>query len=538
MLVLNRSADWYPDDVDPSLHYRLPDGIAPLPDPDGTPQAVLSRGPDGGLLHLRLGATWPTLQPGERRVAFDAGRFRLLLRTPTADQQGRWWPTPVTGNAVVERSVWLDPLEAAIAKHLGLAGGDVVDIDIELTLRGLTPTYPWLASIATATLRARIAALLRAVPARWEDVEAAFLGLTEDSFTWYPLAPRALPPPRDEALRAIAQFAAPTLLTASDAGWTLADGGPARLDLSLAVPRVQTRRLGLRWSFSEFLVAQRDPTRHVFDVAVPAPFVAAEVCIVNDVPLAANGIRSIAVEIRTGGPSGLLRHEFRVGAASTARLRFVRETTDPLSLRWRAQATVLTVNGPAVVDSDEHASGLLVEVNATTLGLNALRFAATADVFVHAATIEVHFGTRVLVLTRTAPEAWAIGRQPPPSVSLTATRSTGEPHALGVWPCGASGLTLTSAVLGVGEFTAMTLRAPPDLDQRAAYLAVQVDGQPWRTVEPRGEITLAVRRSSRLDPAPVRYRTRVVARSADGATRVITESAWHDDTGDVVTLEF
>lgn len=537
MLVLSRSEDTYPDDTDAAVRYRLPTGLAPLPGPDGTPQAVLTRSQDGGLLHLRLGATWPELQPGDRPVAFATGRFRLILQTPTARETGRWWPTPITGNAVVDRSVSLDPIEAAIAKYLGQHTNDLVDVEVELTLRGLAPPFPWLVSVELATLQSRIAALLGATPASWEAVEAAFLGLTEDTFMWHSLEARALRPPLDEALLTIAQYAAPVLLSSSDRGWVLAQGGPSRLDISLAVPRVQTRTSGLRWSFSEFLAQQSDPRKHLVDVAVPAPFVAADLCILNDVPLASNGIRSIAVEVRTGGPSGMLRHEFRAGEPSAVRLRFVRESTAELDIRWRARATIVTASGPAAVETEERSSGLLIEVNPTNLGLKALRFLAAQEVFDHVASLEISVGSRMLTLNAASPEAWAVGREPPTTVTVGAILASGERHSLGATPIGPMGMTLDAGTLGVGEIAPVVLRPPPDLDRRAAYLAVQIEGHPWRTLDPGGELALAVRRESRVQPLKLRYRTRLVSRGVEGATSVMSESAWRDGVGEVVSVD-
>ena len=220
MLVLARVGDAYPDDREPALRYRLPAGLQPLPGHDGTPEAVLSRSPDGGLLHLRLGAVWPELAPGERVVSFETGRFRLLLQTPTARETGEWRSTPVAGNVLVERSVSLTPPEVAIARRLGQRTGNLVDVEVELALHGLGPSFPWMVSAPRESVRGRIAALLGTTPATWEAVEAAFLGLSEDVFTWYPLQPGAMRPPTDEALRAIARHAAPALLTSSEAGWS------------------------------------------------------------------------------------------------------------------------------------------------------------------------------------------------------------------------------------------------------------------------------------------------------------------------------
>lgn len=537
MLVLARVKDGYPDDVDAAVQYRLPTGLAPLPGPDGTPQAVVIRGPDAGLLRLSLALTWPPLDPGQRRVSFAEGRFRLLLRTPTATDAGQWRATPITGDAVVDRSLSLDPIEAAIARRLGERSGEVVDVEVELDVRGLAPAFPWLARGDVETLRARIAALLGSTPATWDAVQEAFSGLTTDTFTWYPLEPGALPPPADEALLSIAQHAAPILLDLTDGGWVVADGGPPHIDVSLAVPRIQTRSFGLRWSFSEFLNSQADPSQHLIDLAVPAPFEAADLHLVNDVPLAPEGIRSVIVEARTGGPSGMVRHEFLPGEPGAARLRFVRETFEELDPSWRARATVVTARGPAIHETAPRSSGLMIEVNAETLGLTPVRLAAEPDVFEHVAAIEATVGTRTLELTRERPEAWAVGRRLPPTVELSAVLNSGERKSLGSKRIGPQGLMLTPADLGVGEIASVVLRPPDDFEQRAAYLAVQIEGGPWRTVDPGAELTWPVRRESRLQPPHIRYRTRHVARGTDGVTQTMAESSWLDAVGEVVVVD-
>jgi hypothetical protein len=536
MLVLANTGDAYVDDADSVRRYRLPTGLAPLPGPDGTPQIALSRSPDGGLLSLRLGAVWPTLMANDRRVPFASGRFRLVLQTPAARETGQWWPTPVVGDAVVERSVSLSPIEAAIAAHLGQQTDDLVDVDIELSIRGLAPAFPWLVSASAETLRPRLAALLPQQPAAWEDVEAAFLGLTEDTFTWYPLRPDAMRPPLDEALTAVAHHAAPVLMTSSANGWTLNATGPARLDLSLDVPLVQSSTIGFRWSFSEFLATQPDPHRHLVDLAGDGPFAASVVSVMNDLPLAVDGIRSLSVDVRTGGPSGMLHHDFLPGEPGAVRLTFVSETFDASSVEWRVRYTVMTSNGPIVDGTDFRPAGQAIELNASTVGLSALRFTAEADVFDHVASLEIVIGTRTIVLSRTTPDAWAVGRQPPTTASVTAIVGSNERHPLGALSITPLGLTVDVAMLGVGDMAAVALCPPADLSQRAAYLAVQVEGHPWRTLDPDGQITVTARRQAKWQPPPVKYRTRHVV-LANGTTGLMVDSPWHDAVGDAITVE-
>ena len=530
--------DAYPDDTDRERRWRPPVGLEPLAGPDGMPQVLVGRSDDGGLLHLRLAAKWPEpMASGDRPLPIASGRFRLLLQGPAARETGQWWPTPIDGAAIVERSVSLAPAEAAIARHLGERGEEVVEVEVELGVDGLAPAFPWLASVPTQTLRERVAALLGAQPATWDVVEAAFLGLSEDTFAWFPLAPGALRPPLDEALRAIAYHSAPLLFTMAADTWTLVGGGgPERIDIDLRVPRRQRRRIGLRWSLSAFLDAQPDRARHLVDLAAPAPFEAAPLGVVNDLPLAEGGLRELVVEVRTGGPTGMLSHIFRPGEPGVAQWRFVRPTFAALDLQWRVRYTVSTAEGPMVGTTDFRAGTQLIELNAAALGLKVLPITAEGDVFTQLASLEVKVGARTFVLTRAAPRAWAVGRQPPANASATAVLASGERIALGEFTLGAMGLAFDSAALGVGEPLAVSLRAPADLPQRAAYLGLQVEGCAWRSVDAGVAVGLVLTRPNRWRAPPLRYRTRHVPRAADGVTGAIVESAWREASGEQLEI--
>lgn len=537
MLVLPRTGAGYPDDADGAIVYRLPAGVAPVTGTGGSPAVTLSRSRDGGLLHLRLDAEWPVFAANERRVPFAGGRFRLALQTPVARETGQWWPSATSGDVLVERSVSLTPVEAAIARHLGETGADLVDVEIELDVRGRSASYPWLVSVPRDTVQPRLAALIRANPASWSDVEAAFLGLTEETFTWYPLQSGALRPARDAALRAIAHHMAPLLMTVSAGRWSFHDNGPTRLDINLDVPVMQSERVGFRWSLSRFLAEQPDPKKHLVDLAAAGPFAASVISLTNDLPLAPDGIGSIAVEIRTGGPTGTLHHEFRPGEPSAARLAFVTETFDESTASWRARYAAMTANGPAVDTTELRPAGRAISIDRTTLGLCALRFVAEPSLFDSMSALEVGVGSRTLILTAHAPQAWAVGRKPPATVSLTVVALDGTRAPAGPAAIDHLGLTIDPSTLGVGAPATITIGPPADLASKAAYLAVQAEGFPWRTVDADGSITVLVRLAGAWLPPQVKYRTRHVPRSADGSTGPIAESPWRTASGNAVTVE-
>ena len=537
MLVLVEGGDSYPDNSDAGVHYRLPSGLAPVTAEGGAPEVTLSRGQGAGLLQLRLAPVWPALGAGERRVNFAQGRFRLLMTTPSSTEHGEWRSTPIGGETVVDRAVSLNAVEAAMARRLGEGGGEVVEVEVELEFNGFAPVFDWQVQCDGELVGRALAALLGSSPVAWDNVEAAFLGLGRELFEWHPLEPAALPPPTDAALRAIAHHAKPFLLEAADGGWRVCAPASPRLALSLAVPYMSSKTFGMRWSFSGFLAAQPDPQRHLIDIAIPAPLEAATMLVVNDVPLAVGGMERIDVEVRTGGPSGRVNCAFLPGQPGAARLSFVRETFEDLDLSWRARVTVATARGPAVVETPSAKTGLMLELNAGNVGLTPLHFQVAPEVFAHAASIEIVVGARTLALTAAKPDSWVVGRTPPATCPVTAVSSSGQRTPLGEFPV-AGGMTIDAASLGVGELASIVFRAPADLASRAAYLALQVENGPWRSLEAGAEMDWPVRRPSRIEPLVLRYRTRHVPRLATGATGPIAESGWKTAEGASVEVQF
>jgi hypothetical protein len=525
MLILTETDGSFPDDTNGEIRYRLPTGLEPGLANGHDPQVVLSRGQGSGLLHLRLAPVWPELKSGDRRALFSTGRFRLVMRTPALTEVGQWWPTPLGQDVVVDRSVSLNAAEAAIARRLGEAGGEVVDVEVELTLRGIAPTFPWLVQCEGEPLRRTVAALLGGSPATWDQVESAFLGIGREMFQWHPLRPSAMPPAIDGALRAIAHHARPFLLESSASGWLVRPAAPERLALSLAVPYLDSRAVGMRWRFSEFLKAQSDPSRFLLDLIVPAPLQGASLLITNDVPLAADGIQRIEVEVKTGGPSGRVSHIFTPGQPSFSRVPFIRETFEDLDLEWRAILTIQTARGPAVVEAPGRKTGLNIDLTTNKIGLAVLRFRATPEVLAHTVSVEVTAGARTLALTSQKPEGWVVGRTPPAMCQVSAITSGGSKIFLGEYPVD-GGLTVDATMLGIGEVSSIVFRPESDLAARAAYLAVQVESGPWRSLDVGAELIWPVQRASRLEPPRLRYRTRHVPRLATGTTGPLAESGW------------
>lgn len=542
----------FADDADPVLRWRLPSALEPLKGADGVPQVMLALGPDGGVLQLRLGVVWALDgDPARRPAPIESARCRLCLAGPSPEA-GAWRPAIGGNDTTLTRALSLGPVEAAIARRLlsngdsGAAAAEAVLLEFECLVAGRTRALPWLVRVPSAPLRERLAAALGDVPATRQTIEAAFLSLDPGLFEWLPQAVDALPPPRDEALTALAAQAVgllfvPTGDTApgAETSFSLAPAGAASVAFDLRVPRAIRLTHRLRWSMSDFLAGVADRARHLVSLSAPAPFEAATLTLANDLPLAAQGLQQLDVEVRSGGPSGLLAHRFGLGEPSVARLPYVRAGADAGPLQWRVRYTVASGAAPVVGQTDFVAvPGTLVALDAQSVGLRVLRFGGAGELFSHLQAIEIPLGSRTLRLTGPEPTNWAVGRTPPASVTPVAVLASGERRPLEAAPLGADGLWLDGSAIGLGESAELRIEAPPDLAARAAYLAVQVEGQAWRTLDAGAAIRLRVRRTSRLQAPTLRYRTRHVPRGADGATRPIAESDWRAASGEALVASF
>lgn len=531
MIVLDGRGDRFADDADRDRVYRVPESLELATSRDGVPAFALARTSDGGVLSLELVARWPSRVRGEVALPIAEGRFRLLMSTPTSRETGEWHAAAPAGAVMVNRSVSLGPAELAIAHALVERGEGLIEVELELLVEGRTPTFPWLARIDRAVLRNLIGAALGDDDSvLWSEVEDAFAGLTKSVFEWHPLEVGALPPPEDAALRALARHAAPVIL--EHGTHSLAPSVPeGPVDFSLAVPREASRWFGLRWSMSEFLARQSDPSTFLLDLRAPALFEAAVIQLVNDLPLAEGGVLSVSADVLTGGPTGTMSHTFAPGEPSAARLTFVRATGGAQQVRWRPRTTVVGTNGTGVITGDYRPTDLAVRIDRDAVGLTPLRFRAEPRVFDVAASVEVAVGSLVKVLSRSAREVWAVGQTPPATVDVTVVLPDGTRHALGPHPLKNDGLFVSAAMLAIGQATTVTLRHPSD-PSGLAYLAVEIEGGHWRTLDPGEAITWSVRRAHRFAAPRLRYRSRYVPRREDGGTEAMVTSDWRDGVGD------
>ena len=185
----------FPDHRDSRVLHYLPAEVGLATEPSGEPDFLLLRyrgdssGAAGGLLRWRLELAppppfWSTAAEAAgwrpRAVAFDEGRFRFRLRSlveAARDEAGDWHSITAAGHELAATSVGLTPRETQFLQLLLEAGGSVVEVELELSYRGLVPGIPWLATAQTAALKTYLAALLPPAAVREDEVVAAFLSL-------------------------------------------------------------------------------------------------------------------------------------------------------------------------------------------------------------------------------------------------------------------------------------------------------------------------------------------------------------------------
>lgn len=538
MLVLVDHPDGFPDDDDPHRRYRLPTGLVPAPHPDRPPDVALVTGPDGGVLTLRLMAAWPTLGVHEHRAPLAGGRVRVVTRGLGTDGAGAWGPAHVGGELLVDRRLSLTAADAQVLRMAVEAGAAAIDVEVELEVRGRTPSLPWVVRAPGPLLADMLRAVTGAAAVPWSRMVDAFAALGTDALTWHAREPGAIRAPVDGTLALVlASAARDQLISRTQEGWIVREDPPAQVDLSLGVPTLAVRTVRLGWSFSTFLAGVDDPLVHVTDVSRTQPLRATDLHVVNEVPLAPDGIRRIDVDVETGGPSGSMTCHFAPGEPDAARLRFVqiagRDEGAAGGLSWRTRTTVDVDGRPVVLQGDPRKTGLLLRILPADLGLAPVRVAVEGSVLETLATIRVTVGTRTLVLNAERPVAWVVGRTSPAMAMVAIDAADGTSLELGEVPVVDGDVAVTAATLGMGTPATVSL-APADWEA-VAYLAVQIEGAGWRSVEPGTALSWQVRRRHRGAAPTVVYRTRHVPRVA-GSTQPMIASQWHEGIGPNVSV--
>ncbi len=534
MLVLVDDDGGFPDDEDPTRRYRAPTGLVPVVPPGRPPDVALVTDPDGGVLTLRLMAAWPALAAHERRVPLADGRVRVVTRGLGVDGVGAWGPAHLGSGLLVDRRLSLTPADAHVLRNSLRAGASAVDVEVEVGIRGRTPSLPWVVRASGPGMADALRALVLDAAVTWSRLVDAFAALGGDMLTLHPLEAGAITPPADTTFAMIlAASARDTLVSRTDQGWIIRSDPPPEVDLSLAVPTLAVRTSRLQWSFSTFLVSADDPTAHVTDVISSQPLHATDLHVINEAPLAPDGIRRIDLDVTTRGPTGNLSCHFAPGEPDAARLRFVGVAGRDDGLTWRTRTTVDVDGRPVVLQGDPRPTGLLLRITPKSLGLDPVLVSVEESVLATVASVRVTLGTRTLLLDATRHGAWVIGRKSPATANIVLVDTDGTSHDLGEVPVLDGSVTVTATLAGIG--IPATVRLAPADWGGVAYLAIQVEGAGWRTVEAGGGLSWQVRRRHRAAPPSVRYRTRHVPR-VDGVTLPMLASDWRDAVGPDVTV--
>lgn len=419
----------FTDHADSQVVHYLPSALVLASTPAGQPDFFLLRyhgdlsEAQGGLLNLRL--RFKTLDeeavaiPKEagqrmRRVLFEAGRFRLRLRSLLEsghDEVGNWHAIPLTGKDVLAMSVSLSTHESQLLKGLLEEGQSAVEIELDLRYQGLVVGKPWLVNANREALEAHLEAVLGNESVREDQIVAAFLSLPEKDggiVNWYPLEPEATGPPRDWILNEVGLRSLTTLFS-QEAGsdfekpnyrFAPKSTDQASISWDLLTPRQEQRTHAMSWSVSELYQQLTDPElrRQLFPIASDfSPFEKVRVFVINHLPFDSNGLRQITLDIRHTGSSGVPEFRsftFKGAESDVAEFTTVYPAvTTSFQLDYRVTAQIAPSGGvgwPKMWRREfTPAERPLVEISGKTAGIDFVRLEAEDEVFERAGKIEV-----------------------------------------------------------------------------------------------------------------------------------------------------
>jgi hypothetical protein len=559
--------DVLPDDTDPRARHvaptRLelaPDHPAPLRLVRYTSSAKDSR---GGSLYLALGLLFASPADGDHRAAMpDTRRVRLTWKGlgDTDRQHGDWREATLDASGVLHATLLLSPAEAQAAVALQHDDQAILEVELELGIRGRVPPIPWRVTGQTQAIRDILAARLGGGVVSREAVDAAVMSLPlgeNGGVTWYPDTPGAAPVPDAVILDELAVRLRDDLFQRTDAGYRLGSltGLPTQFIYDLSLPRSEVRRRVATWSISDaWRVAtakQRDAWLTIEDrVDIVQQ---STVHVLMDLPLDPRQI--LRAQVKVSYPDGLRGRALKV-------LEFPRDGT-------HVTVPVLKIAGVDFEVSYQHTlflaplgpgrpprpvrsprlrrvDGLVVALNGLELDIRTVQLEADPLVFAHASSLEAtihHAGELVgrAELTSQHPTASVPLPGIAPRAPLEATVVAHPAPGLGDTPVtviegalGVETLRISPVDLAPRALSQFRFVVPPAVAERHGWVGLKLDEETLVTVDPDTPLRLRQLPAHVFDTPRCRYQLVTLPMSGDGTTSPLSTSRWLEATpGDV-----
>ena len=505
----------FPDHLDTHALYYLPADVVLAETTTGEKDFFLLRyhgdftTTAGGLLHLRL-ALKPlaeaqlTATKGWQvhPVSFQVGQFRLRLKSMhggATDQHSDWHEVTLVGRDIVTSATSLTPHETQALSTLLEEGASVVEVEVDLRYRGLVSGLPWLVTAHTDTLKTQLASLLGKDPVRPDQIIAAFLSLPASDgqngvLSWRALEAGAAESTRETLMTEVALRSLDVFFQREAGGSALdvpryrlrplVSDDPITFSWDLQTYRQEERRLTYTWSVSElYRTLTNAAERQKFFPAITqvSPFGEAHIYVTNSLPISPDALRSLQVDLRFPGPTGVLEEHsltFKENTALQQLSTIYPAITETFQVEYRITAIIAALQGgwPRVWIRDfAVATSPLIEISRKVVGIDFVRVEVEAQTFAKAASLDLSILTATEEKVTPGNNTAAQPSTPVPlaRLTLTAARSSAWIALPGNDPESALRVLCTAYSL---EGTYSLLNGPL-IDRRVEIYAYQMEPQ-------------------------------------------------------------
>jgi hypothetical protein len=561
MLVFsNQSNTEFIDHLDSKIRYCLPNQLKLTQTSTGEPDFFLLRYKDqpdlGGVLKFRLQFSYPNQNTP---VSFEAGEFRLRIRSPIDDETGQaeTWHPIVSSDRTLTSSTHLSPSEVQILRFLLENSDNVVEVETRLHYRGLVLGIPWFVTAQTQALRTHLAALLGESPVDINQIIVAFLSLPAQIVTWRSIEPDAIEPEREIILTELAWRSLANLFQQDPITkkyQLLPSIHAVELSWDLIPPRQEIHTHILSWSISAFLEQITDPQQRkkLFPIIDQVEFFGTlPIHIINFLPIDPRYLREVRVSLRFLGSNGVPEYHDLVfdGQKSVEQMTAIFPALMPFQIDYRLSAILAPPNGVGWLRTIKRdyikATEPTIEINQKAAGIDFFRIEVEPATFEKASAIEISVAASTLILTKEQSSAWIALPNSSPENAIPIqciAKSSNTSYILIDKTTTERNLRIAAYQLEIFDPDEITLTLDPESDSQFHYVAISL-AQTSSTSTQRRELTSSqplvwklFGRRSVFDPVRFRYQIHYVAYDDDRNTLPIASTEWVIAEGNALTI--